>query len=228
MFGFNVLDIIAMLVFSFCLVWGVNRGFLRMTFSFVSILVSFYIARALYQPVSAFLKGSTPAYDILKTQIITALGLQEIIENYIQQGETAVLYHLPLPQVVLERLLENNTPSMRIMLGAVTLEDYIGSFLAGIGLNILALLLVFILAIILTNFIARVLRVISKLPIIRSFDRAGGALVGAVIGFLAVWTLVTLYLTLFVGLSQSDGEIFNNSVVGQFLYTRGLLLRGMS
>ena len=227
MFGFNILDILALIVFGFCLMLGIKKGFLRMTFSFISILVSFYIASRLYQPVSDFLKDNTPLYETLKERIISGLGLHEVITSHIQQGEAAVLSNLPLPQVLLERLYENNTPSVRLALGVTTLEDYIGSFLASLCIAIIAVILVFVAAILLTNLIASILKVISKLPIIRGFDKIGGALVGTVIGFFAVWTLITLYITLFVGITASDVAVFNSSQVAQFLYTHGLLLRGI-
>ena len=227
MFGFNIIDIIALIILSGCIMIGAGKGFLRMTFGFLSIIVSFYIARALYRLVGAFLRESTHIYEFLKARIISALGLQEIIENYIQQGEAAVLERLPLPQIVLNMLSENNVPSVRMMPGAVTLEGYIGSFLANICIDIISIVLVFVLAIVLTKFIAGALSIISRLPIIRSFDKVGGVLIGALLGFFVVWALVTLYLTLFVGLSSADGEIFNNSFTGQFLYNRGLLLRGL-
>ena len=226
MLGFNILDIIALIIFIACLMLGIRRGFLRMTFSFFSIIISFYIARALYRPVAAFLRTSTPIYEFLKTRVVSALGLQDIIESYAAQGETVIIYRLPLPQVMLDILFESNGPSARIMPGAVALEDYIGSSLAGICINILAIVLVFILAIMLTGFVARALRIIARLPIIRGFDRLGGVLIGALIGSFAVWTFVTLYLVFFVGMGSADGEVFNNSFVGQLLYNRGLLLRG--
>jgi len=226
MLGFNLLDIVAVLAFAFFFFRGANKGFLRMTFSFVSILISLYITRLIYQPVSAFLRDSTPIYELLKTRIISVLGLGELIENYIAQGETAVLNNLPLPQILLRQLSENNTSAMWMTLGVTTLEEYVGSFLAGLCINIIALILVFVVAITLTNIIAGVLDIISKLPIIRTFDKLGGLLIGALIGLFAVWCVVTLYLTLFINLSFSDGSTFNTSIVGQYLYTHGLLLRG--
>ena len=223
---FNILDLIALIIFAACIMLGIRRGFLRMTFSFLSIIVSFYIARALYRPVAAVLRTSTPIYDFLRTQIVSALGLQDIIEYYAAQGEAVVMYRLPLPQVILDILFYNNGYSARIVPGAVALEDYIGSTLAIMCINILAIILVFILAITLTDFIARALRIISRLPVIRGFDKVGGVLIGALIGAFAVWTLVTLYLVFFVGMGSADGEMFSNSFVGQLLYNQGLLLRG--
>jgi len=224
MIGFNVLDIVTVIVFVSCLVIGIGKGFLRMTFSFVSILVSLYIARAIHQPISVFLRESTPIYEALKAQIILRLGIQEVIESYIHQGESVVLSRLSLPQVVIDRLAENNTPLIRMMMGVTTLEDYIGSFLTNMSINIISLVLVFVAAIILTNLIANVLELISRLPVIRTFDRLGGFLVGALVGSFAVWAIVTLYITLFASMGWFDWEVFNGSYAGQFLYEHGFLV----
>jgi len=224
MLGFNVLDIATVIVFVLCLMIGVGKGFLRMTFSFVSIIVSLYIARAIYQPISLFLRESTPIYEALKVQIILRLGIQEAIESYIHQGEGAVLSSLPLPQIVIDRLAENNTQVVRMMMGVTTFEGYIGSFLASMSINIISLILVFVATIILTNLLANVLKIISRLPVIRTFDRLGGFLVGTLVGSFAVWAMVTLYITLFASMGWFDWEVFSGSYAGQFLYEHGFLV----
>jgi len=203
---------------------GLIRGFLRTAFSFVSILVSFYIAWAIYQPISAFLRESTPIYELLKAQIISALRIQMHVERYIQQGEEVVIDRLPLPQVVLERLAQNNTPMTRMMMGVTTLEEYIGSFLAVMCVNIIALVLVYVSAIYLTSVIDKALRIASRLPILWMLDSLGGFVVGALIGSFAVWALMTLYITLGVNVGLFNARVFNNSFVGQLLYENGFLL----
>ena len=223
-FGFSVLDIAVAIVFLLSVIIGAGKGFLRMTFSFVRILISYWIAWTIYQPVSLFLRESTPIYELLKAQIISSLSVYEVIENYIHQGENAVLSSLPLPQMILDRLAENNTAVVRMMMGVTTLEEYIGSFLAVMCINIIAMVLVFIVAIILTNLVANVLQLISRLPVIRTFDRLGGFLVGAIIGGFAVWAVVTLYITLFASMGWFDWEVFSGSYAGQFLYEHGFLM----
>jgi len=224
MFGINSLDIVVAIIFITCIMIGMIRGFLRTAFSFVSILVSFYIARAIYQPVSAFLRENTPIYELLKAQIILTLRIHTHVERYIQQGEGVVIDRLPLPQVVLERLAQNNTPATRLMMGVTTLEEYIGSFLAIMCVNIIALVLVYVIAIYLTGLIDRALRIASRLPILWMLDSLGGFIVGALIGSFAVWAVVTLYLTLGVNVGLFNARVFNDSFVGQFLYEHGFLL----
>ena len=222
--GYSILDIVAAMVFLLSVLIGAGKGFLRMTFSFVRILISCWIAWAIYQPVSMFLRESTPIYEFLKERIVLSLNVYEAIENYIHQGESAVLSSLPLPQMILERLAENNTARVRMMMGVTTLEDYIGSFLAVMSINIIAVVLVFIVTIIVTNLLANVLQLISRLPVIRTFDRLGGFLVGALIGGFSVWAVVTLYSTLFANIGWFDWEVFNSSYVAQFLYEYGFLM----
>ena len=206
---FNMLDIIALVLFCLCFLIGLRRGLFRMIFSFLSLLIAFFIARGLYLPVSSFLRENTGIYNALKERIIAALGLSDIIDRYIQQGEEVILSHLPLPQSLVDMLVENNIPTVRSALSALTLEDYIGSFLANIALNILSMIFVFILAMIIMQIIASALHLIVKLPLIRSFDKAGGALIGVLIGFVAVWLLVTI--SMFI-----SHELVYFSLVGQF------------
>ena len=224
---FNILDILALILFCLCVMHGIRSGFLRMAFGLLSLMAALYISQRLYPYVGAFLKDNTGIYEAVKTHIISSMGLGDIIENYIAQGEAAILSNLPLPGFMLDMLTENNTPFVRHMLGAYTLEDYIGSFLANIFMNILSAAIVFILLMIIMRSIGGAINIIAKLPIIRSFNKLGGAVAGALIGFVAIWILVTLYLFFFVSISPSDG-IFNNSLVGQFLYDRDLLLRGLT
>jgi len=199
-----------------------------MTFGLVSIIIALYIAHRLYPYVGTLLREHTGIYEFIKAHIISTLGLGDIIENYVAQGEAAIVSSLPLPEAILNMLTQNNIPSVRQMLGAHTLEDYIGSFLANIFMNILSAATVFILVIVIMRLIGSAIDIIARLPIIRSFNKLGGALTGALMGCIAIWILVTLYLFFFVGINPSNEGIFNSSLVGQFLYDQGLLLRGLT
>ena len=225
---FNILDILALIVFSLCVLRGIRRGFLRMTFGLLSLLIALYLALSLYPYIGTLLREHTEVYDALKTHTISALGLGDIIENYVAQGEAAILSRLPLPAAILSMLADNNIPSVHQMLGVATLEDYVGSFIANILVNIISAAIVFILVILIMRTISSALRIIARLPVIRSFDKLGGAAAGALMGLVAVWILITLYLFFFAGVNPANEEIFNNSTVGQFLYDRGLLLRGLT
>jgi len=226
--AFNILDILALIVFSFCVFRGIRKGLFRMAFSLLSIMIALYIARILYPHVGSLLREHTGIYEAARAHIISTLRLRDIIERYIQQGETVVLSHLPLPGIILDMLIENNTLSIRQSLGVTTLEGFIGSFLANIFMNILSAIIVFILVLVIMRFIGSTLDIIARLPFIKSFNKLGGAVTGAFVGFVAIWILVTLYLFFFVGISPLNEEIFNNSFVGQFLYDSGLLLRGLT
>lgn len=227
MFDFNILDAVAFFIFLLCLFIGIRKGFLQMTFGFFSLMISVYAARVLYLPVSLFVRESTGLYEVLKGRIISAMGLSYIIEGYIDQGEEIILSRLPLPGVLIDTLAENNIPAVRQALQALTIEDYIGSFLALMGLNIISAAIVFILIMLMMYLAGSVIRLIVKLPVIRTFDKAGGAIAGALIGATAVWIIVTVYLSLFAWVSP-PGDVFGTSLLVQFLYERGLLLRGIT
>ena len=226
-FSFNPLDIAAFIVFIFCLYTGSRKGLVRMLFGLVSGLVSFYVTYAFYPIVSVFLKDNTNIYSLLKKMVVESLSVGEIIAEYIQLGEDAVISNLSLPQSILSMVTSSNIPSVYNILNVATLEDYISSFLANMLLNVICWVAVFALVSLAMRLIITALDLIAKLPVIRKFNRLGGALAGAFTGFILIWAIVNLYCLLLAA-GPADELIVTTSISGKFIYEHNLLFKGFT
>jgi len=226
-FNFNPLDITAFAILAFCLYAGSRKGLVKMVFTLASGLLSFYITSRFYPVVSVFLKKNTNIYFLIKAKIIEMLAVGEAIKEYISMGEDAVISNLPLPESILGLVKESNIPSVYELLNVATLEDYIGSFLANMILNVFCAAAVFILVSLAMRFIVIALDLIARLPLIRRFNRMGGALAGACMGFIIIWAAVNLYCLLFI-VSPDNELILSSSHTGIFIYEHGLLLKGFT
>ena len=226
-FNFNLLDMAAIIIFISCLYSGTKNGLVRMVFSLVSGLLNFYITSKLYPHVSVFLKDNTNLYTLLKSNIIESLGVGEVIGEYIAIGEEAVISNLPLPNNILAMLKQSNIPSVYDILNVATLEDYIGSFLANMFLNVISAIIVFILVALAMQLIINALNIITGLPVIRKFNKIGGALAGACMGFILIWAIINLYCLLFAT-GPANEQIINTSAVSNFIYEHDLLIKGFS
>ena len=226
-FNFNLLDIAAIVIFISCLYLGRQKGLVRMVFSLVSGFLSFYITSIAYPIASAFLKDNTNIYNLFKGNIIEALSVGEIIAQYIQLGEDAVIANLSLPKSILQMVKESNIPSVYDILNAATLEDYIGSFLADMLLNVICAIAVFFLVSFVMGLIINALDIIAKLPVVRKFNKLGGALAGACLGFILICATVNLYCLLLAG--NTDNElVVKTSAAGKFVYEHDLLLKSFA
>ena len=227
-FSFNLLDIISAIIFIVCVYTGAKKGLIQMAFNLVGGLLSFYITSRLYPVVSVFLKANTNIYFLLKVKVIDTLSVGETISTYIQAGEDAVISNLPLPGSITSMIKESNIPSVYSILNVSTLEDYIGSFVANMLLNIISAVAVFVLVAVAMRFAATTLNIIARLPVIRKFNKIGGALVGSFISFMVIWAIINLYCLLFIGATPANEQILNTSQVGIFIHEQNLLLKGFT
>jgi len=226
-FNLNILDIAAAIIFISCIFTGARKGLVRMIFGLVSGFLSFCAASRLYPQVSIFIKDNTNIYASLKIGIFERLNVEEIIREYIQAGENAVISNLPLPDSVLRLVEESNIPSVYDILNVSTLEDYIISFLANMLLNVICAAAVFILVSLAMRLIITALDIIAKLPVIRKFNKMGGALAGGFTGFIIIWVCVNLFCFFSAG-SPDNYQLINSSVTGNFIYAQGLLLKNFT
>ena len=192
----NILDLLMMLLIALCAFIGFKRGLIRTVYRLVSFFVAGFLARILYPYLARFLRG-TPLYDSLKRSISGALNLESVVERYGPARGGDIISALPLPGVLRDRLLDNHNADMYEVLNVTGIQDYISGFLAGIAINGIALVSVFILVYFLLVIGGYMLDIVAMLPVIRTFNRGGGLIVGMALGAGLVYISVVVITMLF-------------------------------
>ncbi|MCL2420979.1 MAG: CvpA family protein [Defluviitaleaceae bacterium] len=161
---------------------GYRRGLIGTVFKLISFVLAIFLASYLYPTVAEWMR-TTPVFTGLKDYIMRTMGLEDIVQAH--AGET--IASLPLPDLLRQALTNHNTPNIFELLNVHTIEEYIAGFFAGMAINIIAMLAVFIIVRLIFEIIAGLLDLVARLPVVRTFNRGGGLLFGFIQGIIIVW-----------------------------------------
>lgn len=137
------------------------------------------------------LKGLQGDDGISAEDIITSAEIPRDVQIQAIEGAD-------LPDIFKKLLTENNNSEMYSRLGVETFAEYVGDFLAGLILNILAFLATFILVTIVIRAILFALDIVSELPVLGILNRIAGGVIGLGGALIIVWTAFILITLLYV------------------------------
>lgn len=167
---------------------GIKRGFVKMVFSLVSLIVTIGLTIIISPYVADFLMESTSLYEIAKEK--TGNFIEAIADTVeAEAGESKTIDELPIPDAIKDLLHKNNNEESYGILGVDNLSDYIGACVAGMIVNAAAFLATFVVIFIVIRIIVFLLDVISKLPLINGVNRLAGGALGLAEGFIVLWIL---------------------------------------
>jgi hypothetical protein len=224
MTGFNTADIAVIVIIAAGGMLGMKKGIVNMVLKVLYSMVSFGASVLFYPMLSAVLR-KTGLFTALKTQISSMLGLDSMIQNYTRQQEAGIINSLQLPEAVRTRLLENNNADIYKLVGADRLSDYIAGYIANIVLNVVLAWLLFTVFMMVLKYVMKVLRIASKLPVVKSANKLGGAAAGVLLAVAVIWVAFTL-IYVFITHSFAYGlyGYIGDSVLAKLLYDNNPLL----
>ena len=200
-----MLDIIIIVIFAAFILYGFFRGLVMTAFSIASFIASLIIAGLAY-PYIAKLIRAVGVYDGLKDKISGNIG--ENVSNALAQTGGAVdktfFELLNLPAFLTNGLVNNNTPAVHGLLQTSDAQNYVSGFLANAVISVIAMIITLIVVFAIIRLIGAALNVASKLPVINTFNKIGGAVFGAILGFGAVWLLLAVFIVL---AAQGNAEL---------------------
>jgi uncharacterized membrane protein required for colicin V production len=183
-----------------------KRGLVLALLRMASILLTLVISITLYPVISVFLR-STPLYDVINEAMKTMVG-------------TGGVDGLNLPDFMSGHLTAVTDGVTYALAESLTM----------VVLNIIAFALVFILVFVGFQVLIRVSKIINMLPVIRSFNKLGGAIVGGLKGIVVAWLIC--FVMLCVSVAQDNARLANdidNSAMTGFLtkneFTLSLMTR---
>ena len=170
---------------------GLKRGLVKMAFSLVSVSVILILVNILTPSVKQLLKN-TPIYDGIKINIEAYVkeNVANATEEMTQTGVNAqkkIIEGLPLPNAVKNSLIENNSQQSYDTMKVDSFSEYIAQALSDMILGALTFIIVFAVLTVLVRVLMHVLNVVAKLPVIRTFNTTGGAIVGFMEAIIILW-----------------------------------------
>ena len=199
---------------------GMKRGLVKTAFSFGSIFIALVLVNIL-TPVAKEVIKNTPVYDSINQNIQSYVSehIATSTENMTETGinnQEKIINELPLPNGLKESLTKNNNQSSYDSLAVNTFKEYVVAYLTDVVLNAVISILM--------KTLVEVLNIVTKLPVIHTFNMAGGALIGFAQAILIIW-LLCMVVTIFSSTSwgQTVCKAIADNGVLSMIYDNNLI-----
>lgn len=184
----------------FMTIFGMKKGLIRMIFSFGSIFIVLILVNFLNPAVKQTLSAS-PLYDSVYGRVdeYVASNIKDFTKSATDTGveaQKSIIDNMALPGIVKESLEKNNTKNSYAEMKVNNFADYLTKALTDMIIGAFSFVALFILVFILIKILSRVLNLVAKLPVIHSFNAAGGGLVGLIESLFIIW-IACIVLTMF-------------------------------
>lgn len=221
----TLVDIGVASIFLICAMIGYKKGFIMSILGFVPFIGAFFLTGFITPIIASFLR-KTPIYGGFVGGLEEKFAFVEDISLFDSKGVLEFIEGLQVPDFLKEVLVVNNNPVVHDLLGVENLVAYIVGFLATLCVNILSYVIVFFCILMITNIFMRGLNIVSRLPILNSFNRIIGMLIGIFKGLVFVWLFgVVLFYFQCNGqfLELADG--IENSKIAKWFYDNNIILK---
>ncbi|WP_329382222.1 CvpA family protein [Anaerofustis sp. HA2171] len=219
---FTWIDILIVGIILVCMIWGTFRGLVKSIFSIITIICSFIIAKLFSGTLSTWLINNTRIEDTIHTFLRVNNVIPESVSNSVEQGSTNVadwfagLNLGDIPSSIIH-FFENlwNSGSNAVSSGGNMAVDAltasIVSFISFVGILILAYVVL--------SLIVEILNLATKLPVIRTFNKLGGALFGIVKGLIINLILISIIFVVAIFLKDSSLNVaLRDSMFASYFY----------
>ncbi len=186
----NVLLIVVLALVVIETVRGMKRGFIKTVFSVCSFIVTLIVTLLFSPMITKSLQNNEKVVGYFAEKIEAVLPLEEIWEQGAAEGaeeQKSFLEQLPLPDSVVEALVENNVVDYYEALGVHSFGDYISNYIACTIISAVSFVGVFLIVWIVLKILCFSLDLISKLPLLNQINQLCGLAAGFVHGMLLVW-----------------------------------------
>lgn len=220
------------------LVWGAvkgyRKGFLRQAVWFAVLIASLFIVTRVSPLVSDFLIKNTTLYDNLREKIITAYenkneeDLKEIEDTSGNGGEDDLIDSFGFPALISDTLKSNNTSEIYNKLAVTIFRDYIAGYLAALSIKAGSFVGLFVLLAIIWFIVITAIKILEKIPVLRTFNRLLGMAMGITLSLVFVWVFFLATMMFFgnsfgswvfaqVRASRILTYLFNNNILFELI-----------
>ncbi len=214
---------------------GYHRGFLRIVLSFVAVALSLVISYLItplivkaIQPTDFYQNVRQPIYNFMKDEIrhLESVEVGEL-EDIVLESQTVsdLLENLGLPQSIVKSVEDSVFDSELAHLTGETVANTAADgltewiFYAGI------FVLCFIIVMLILRLIIGLCDIVSKLPVLNTFNRSLGLLLGLAEGVLILWVLcLILMATAATAPGREMMEAVTDNPITNFIYVHNPLL----
>ena len=217
----GILAFILLLVFR-----GYRKGFFKSAASAIGIVLAVLLTAILYPGVNKLLCQYTVLDDVIEQKIIEKFELPEETKTATRNEEIDTIENLDLPDNVKGWLIANCNGETFLESGVDNVCSYIAKSLTAMVMRGISYVLTLLVLLLLLHILIMVLDVANYIPIVKSINKAGGAIFGAGQGILIVWIFmgsVTLLSTF--SWAYQVIQMIDESPLLAWLYKKDIFLK---
>ena len=202
----NILDIIVLIIVGLCAVSGYKNGLLYTLYRFISFFAALIAAWFLFPILSRFL-SATPLHDMFSNMVSNAFDLENRAAVY---NTTDLINSLPLP-AAFKNMLHTN---IDVGTQAQAADAIVSGLIASVIINAISVIIIFLLVSFGFSFLGGVVNLIGRLPIIKKLNKAGGVLLGLMVGGVLSWIALAVFIMIVAfAASENMSNLIENSLV---------------
>lgn len=221
----NWICIVIGIIFLICFFVGWAQGFFKVLISVAGLIVSILVATQLAPNISGYLEEHTEIDDKIAVFISEELQFSDMGEEATRGAQVEIISELPLSESMKSTILDNNNSEMYSALNATGIYDYIAKSVAVVILNAIVFLILVVVCRVFFATLGKAVDGLTKLPILRSIDKIGGGILGAMRGLIMIWIFfLLLSITSTTAFSQEMITAISQFSLLKLLYEHNLLL----
>lgn len=234
----NWLVVVITALFLAFIINGWHKGFLKIVISFAGTIVILIAVIVLSPKVSRYVTENTGIYDKTRQKVISVFldklsdkddKKQSGDDGISNNGKDSLFDDLNLPEIMKSDLIEKNASEMYQALLTTVFRDYISVYITKLIINAGSFVGVYIALSVFMWFTVKSSDIISKIPVIKGFNKLLGGLTGAVEALIIVW-IFFIAIIMFLG-NEIGGKMLEDvqaSVFLTYLFNNNLLFRFIS
>lgn len=199
---------------------GYSKGFLRLAVWFAGLIAVLFIVTKITPFVSDFLINNTSIYNNLREKIVEAYETKELTQvpdNSLpgDSKENAVIDSFGLPELISDSLKTNNKSDIYEKLAVSLFKEYIAGYLSELSIKAGTFVGLFVLLAIAEFILIMAIKILEKIPVLRTFNRLLGMATGITLSLVFIWVF-------FLAVMMFFGRSFGNWVFAQVSASRFL------
>ena len=252
----NILTGIVIVIFLLFMIRGYRRGLIKSLASVISLVASLALVSFVTPYVSQFLQEQTPVYTYVMERCQESFTVtldeadEKTAESETEEGDVSLkkgnnndtvgnvagtissqlqknaIEELPLPSVLKNLLIRNNTEKIYKDLAVNSFNDYVPKFMANLIMNIISFVVTWLIVASFIWLAVMTLDVIANLPIIHGINQMLGLVLGAGQALVIVW-IAFLAITVFAStvIGKQLMEMIEKNVLLNQLYNGNVFLK---
>ncbi len=204
---------------------GWHKGFLRIVISFAGTIVIIIVTAIMSPKLSRYVVENTGIYERTQEKV-TEVFLEKLVLSDEEKTEdragsedegsgSSYLKDLDLPDILKNDLIEKTASEMYQALVAVVIKDYVSVYLARIIVNAGSFVAMYAALSLALWVVVKSSDIISKIPVIKGFNKMLGALTGVAQALIIVWVFFFVVI-MFMG-NETGSRLLRDVQASSFL-----------